>query len=220
MEDKKRKQPQRPYRNDGYSFGDEDTNEKTRLLGAENVAQLLMIDAYAHPHTWPLKSRATVRARKLAYRARDLSRQPFSATVAVVRNKLLGLFRDRETAKAERAIYINNWLGAVDPNLPLPLRQTRVAGDAALIAHSPKFYPGKITFIRAGKTGPVFPSDAANVWRRKTRQFELHTTMGDHRSMLGAHAPALAECISALLAPPKSEAVRQAVRMELQASLP
>jgi hypothetical protein len=179
-----------------------------------------MIDAYAHPHTWPLKSRATVRARKLAYRARDLSKQPLSATVAVVRKKLLGLFRDRETAKAERAVYVNNWLGAVNPDLPLPLRQTRIAGDAALIAHTPKYYPGKITFIRAGKTGPVFPSDAANVWRRKTRYFELHTTVGDHRSMLGTHAPALAERISTLIAPWKEETAHPPVGMALQASLP
>jgi len=220
VEEIKHRQKQGPYRIGGYSFGGVVAFEMARLLGPENVAQLLMIDAYAHPHTWPLKSRATVRARKLAYRVRDLSQQPFGATVAVVRRKLLNLFRDREARRAERAVYVNNWLGAVDPNLPLPLRQTRVAGDAALIAHSPKYYPGKITFIRAGKTGPVFPSDAANVWRRKTRHFELHTTLGDHRSMLSAHAPALAERISALLAPPKSEAVHHAVRMELQASLP
>jgi len=86
--------------------------------------------------------------------------------------------------------------------------------------HTPKYYPGKITFIRAGKTGPVFPSDAANVWRRKTRQFELHTTAGDHRSMLGVHAPALAERISALLAPRKDEPAHHPTGMKLQASLP
>jgi len=216
----KRRQPQGPYRIGGYSFGGVVALEMARLLGPENVAQLLMIDAYAHPHTWPLKTRATVRARKMAYRARDLSRQPFSATVAVVRRKFLNLFRDREARKAERAVYVNNWLGAVNPDLPLPLRQTRIAGDAALVAHTPKYYSGKIIFIRAGKTGPVFPSDAANVWRRKTRQFELHTTVGDHRSMLGAHAPALAERISTLLAPRKEVAAQPSAGMKLQASLP
>jgi len=216
----KRKQPKGPYRIGGYSFGGVVAFEMARLLGPDNVAQLLMIDAYAHPHTWPLKSRAMVRARKLAYRARDLSRQPLSATVSVIRKKLLDLLSNREARKAERAVYINNWLGAVDPNLPLPLRQTRVAGDAALIAHTPKYYPGKITFIRAGKTGPVFPSDAANVWRGKTHQFELHTTVGDHRSMLGTHAPALAERISALIAPRKEEPAHPPVGMALQASLP
>ena len=220
VEEIKRKQPQGPWRIGGYSFGGVVAFEMARLLGPENVAQLLMIDAYAHPHTWPLKSRATVRARKLACRARELSRQPLSATVAVVRRKLLGLFRDREARKAERAVYVNNWLGAVNPDLPLPLRQTRIAGDAALVAHTPKYYSGKITFIRAGKTGPVFPSDAANIWRRKTRQFELHTTVGDHRSMLGAHAPALAERISTLLAPRKEEAAHQPASMKLQTSLP
>ena len=220
VEEVRRRQPGGPYRIGGYSFGGVVAMEMARLLGPENVAQLLMIDAYAHPHTWPLKSRVTVRARKLACRTRELLRQPFGVAVAVIGKKLRGLLRDRETRKADRAVYVNNWLGAVDPNLPLALRQTRIAGDAALIAHTPKYYPGKITFIRAGKTGAVFPSDAANVWRRLARQFELHTTAGDHRSILGEHAPALAEQVSACLAPSKSERAHKSVRMELQASLP
>jgi acetoacetyl-CoA synthetase len=220
VEDIRRKQPRGPYRIGGYSFGGVVAMEMARLLGPENVAQLLMIDAYAHPHTWPLKSRVTVRARKLAYRARELSRQPLGVTAAVIGKKLVGLFRDREARKAERAVYINSWLGAVNPNLPLPLRQTRIAGDAALIAYTPHYYPGKVTFIRAGKTGPVFPSDAANVWRRLTGVFELHTALGDHRSILGEHAPALADRISACLAPAKTQSASKSVRMELQASLP
>jgi thioesterase domain-containing protein/acyl carrier protein len=220
IEEIRRKQPQGPYCIGGYSFGGVVAMEMARLLGPENVAQLLMIDAYAHPHTWPLKSRVTVRARRLARRARELSRQPFGVTTAVIGKKLLGLFRDRETRKAERAVYVNNWLGAVDPNLPLPLRRTRIAGDAALIAHTPRYYSGKITFIRAGKTGPVFPSDAANVWRRLAHRFELHTTMGDHRSILGEHAPALADRISACLAPSKGQPAHNPIGMELRASLP
>jgi acetoacetyl-CoA synthetase len=218
VEQIKQKQPQGPYCIGGYSFGGVVAFEMARLLGPDNVDKLLMIDAYAHPHTWPLKSRATVRTRKLAKRARELSRQPPSATLAVFRRKLLGLFRSREERKAERAAHVNSWLGAVDPNLPLPLRQTRIAGDAALIAHTPGYYPGKITFIRAGKTGPVFPSDAFNVWRRKARHFELHTTAGDHRSILGDHAPALAERISTCLAPPTVEQPRKTLHATFQPS--
>jgi thioesterase domain-containing protein/acyl carrier protein len=213
-----RRQPVGPYWIGGYSFGGVVALEMARLLGPENIAKLVMIDAFAHPMTWPIKSRATVRARKLVRRAREITRQPLHQTVAALRRKVLGLFRDRESRKVERAAYINSWLGAVNPNLPLPLRQTRIAGDAALIAYKPSRYPGKVTFIRAGKTGAVFPSDAANVWRRLTGTFELHTTAGDHRSILGEHAPALADRISACLAPPQP--ARGPVRMELQASLP
>jgi thioesterase domain-containing protein/acyl carrier protein len=216
----RRRQPVGPYHIGGYSFGGVVALEMARLLGPENVARLLMIDAYAHPRTWPIKSRVTVRARKLVRRAREIARQPLGQTASALHRKMFGALRDREARKAERAAYINSWLGAVDPNLPLPLRQTRVAGDAALIAYTPRAYPGKVTFIRAGKTGPVFPSDASNVWRRLTGGFELHTTQGDHRSILGEHAPALAECIAACLAPPKAERVRKPARMNLQASLP
>jgi thioesterase domain-containing protein/acyl carrier protein len=218
VEEIRRRQPVGPYCIGGYSFGGVVALEMARLLGAGNIAQLIMIDAFAHPRTWPLKSRATVRARKLIGRLREIAHQPPRRTVVALRRKVLGMFRNRQTRKAERAAYINSWLGAVDPNLPLALRQTRVAGDAALIAYTPRRYPGKVTFIRAGKTGPVFPSNAANVWKRLTGTFELHTTEGDHRSILGEHAPALAERISACLAPPQP--VRKPVRMEFQASLP
>jgi thioesterase domain-containing protein/acyl carrier protein len=220
VEEIRRRQPVGPYCIGGYSFGGVVALEMARLLGPQNVAQLLMIDAFAHPRTWPLKSRATVRARKLVRRLREIARQPMTKTVTALRRKALGMFRDRQTRKAERAAYMNSWLGAVNPNLPLPLRQTRVAGDAALIAYAPRPYPGKATFIRAGKTGPVFPSDAANVWRGLTGAFELHTTQGDHRSILGEHAPALAERISACLAPPVIQPERKPVRMEWRTSLP
>jgi acetoacetyl-CoA synthetase len=216
----RRRQPVGPYRIGGYSFGGVVALEMARLLGPENVARLVIIDAFAHPKTWPLKSRATVRARKLVCRAREYLRQPPARTAQALQRKLLGLFRDRAARKAERAAYINSWLGAVDPNLPLPLRQTRIAGDAALIAYTPQRYAGAITFIRAGRTGPVFPSDAANVWRRLTGGFELHTTEGDHRSILGEHAPALAERVSLCLAPSRAQSAPRPLAMELQASLP
>jgi len=215
----RRRQPTGPYRIGGYSFGGVVALEMARLLGPGNVARLVMIDAYAHPGTWPFKSRATVRARKLVRRARDIARQPLGQTASAFRRKLSGMFRDREARRAERAAYINNWLGAIDPSLPLPLRQTRIAGDAALIAYVPRFYPGRVTFIRAGKTGPVFPSDAANVWRRLSGTFELHTTEGDHRSILGAHAPALANRIAACLAPPETQLAHRPACMEMKASL-
>jgi len=183
------KQPQGPYYIGGYSFGGLVALEMARLLGPGDVGQLLMIDTYAHPHTWPLRTKAQVKARKLLSRARAFARRPVSETSAYLARR-----------RIDRATFINNWLGAVDPNLPLPLRQTRIAGDAALIAYTPQPYAGRATFIRAGKTGTVFPSDARNVWQRLIGNFEVQTTQGDHRSILIEHAPALAARIASNLA--------------------
>ncbi|HWA88803.1 MAG TPA: alpha/beta fold hydrolase [Rhizomicrobium sp.] len=191
------RQPDGPYYIGGYSFGGVVAMEMARLLGPENVARLVMIDAFAHPHTWPLKSKAKVRARKLLSRARAFARRPV--------HEARGFIQRRTT---DRATLVNNWLGAVDPNLPLPLRQTRIAGDAALIAYSPKPYRGRADFIRAARTGTVFPSDARNVYGKLIADFVLQTTQGDHRSILNEHAAELAKRVDALLsAPPRRAAI-------------
>ncbi len=188
----RRKQPQGPWTIGGYSFGGVVAMEMARLLEPENVAQLVMIDAYAHPNTWPLKTRLTVKTRKLLSRLRH---QSFREIASALTKKMFG-------PKTDRAAYVNNWLGAIDPNLPLALRQARIAGDAALIAYTPRPYAGLATFIRAAKTGTVFPSDARNVWGKLIGRLELQSTPGDHRSILGAHVGELAARVSQCLTTP------------------
>lgn len=183
------RQPNGPYLIGGYSFGGLVALEMARLLGPDNVARLVMIDAYAHPQTWPPTVRAAVRARKLAGRLKAMARHPVRETAALLKRRTM-----------DRAAYINSWLGAVSPDLPLPLRQTRIAGDAALIAYVPRPYGGRASFIRAGRTGAVFPANARRVWRHLVADLDLQTTPGDHRSILGAHAPALADRIATRLA--------------------
>lgn len=190
------KQPRGPYYIGGYSFGGVVAMEMARLLGPENVARLIMIDAFAHPHSWPLRTRAQVRARKLISRARAFARAPLREARAFVQRRT-----------TDRATYVNNWLGAIDPNLPVGLRRTRIAGDAALIAYAPKPYAGRASFVRAGRTGTVFPSNPRHVYRGLIAEFELQTTEGDHRSILTEHAPALAQKIDALLASPAERRV-------------
>jgi thioesterase domain-containing protein/acyl carrier protein len=191
----RRQQPQGPWAIGGYSFGGVVAMEMARLFAPENVAQLVMIDAYAHPNTWPLKTRVTVKARKLVSRLRH---QSFREIASALTKKIFG-------PKTDRAAYVNNWLGAIDPNLPFALRQARIAGDAALIAYTPRLYAGRATFIRAAKTGTVFPSDARNVWGKLIGRLELQSTPGDHRSILGAHVGELATRVSKTLATPASE---------------
>jgi acetoacetyl-CoA synthetase len=186
------KQPDGPYLIGGYSFGGLVALEMARLLGPENVAELLMIDAYAHPHTWPLRTRLSVRARKLARRVKHMSAREFASALT---KKFLG-------PKTDRATQVNNWLGEVNPNLPLPLKRTRIAGDTALIAYTPCAYAGRATFIRAGKTGAVFPPSARNVWRGLIKDIEIQTTRGDHGSMLKDHVGELAVRVSEILNTP------------------
>ena len=183
------KQPEGPYLLGGYSFGGLVALEMARLLGKGNVAELLMIDAFAHPHTWPFETRVMVRARKLARRLRHMTPREFASA-------LKKKFFDPKT---DRATTVNNWLGEVNPNLPLPLKEARIAGDTALIAYTPRPYAGRATFIRAGKTGAVFPPSARNVWRGLIADLGIQTTKGDHGSILKEHVGELAGRVSLCL---------------------
>ncbi|MEI9933190.1 MAG: alpha/beta fold hydrolase [Rhizomicrobium sp.] len=214
-------QPIGPYLIGGYSFGGVVALEVARRLGPQNVARLVMLDSFAHPQTWPPKSRLQTRARKLAVQMKHRLKQPPQDTLALLGNKLRKLVTQQtaEEKAADRAEYVNSWLGAVRPDLPLPLRKARIAGDAALLAFRPRYYPGKIFFLRAGKTGPVFPSDARNIWRGLVKEMELHTLKGDHRSIIGDDAATTAAQISACLLPKKPVIIENA-RHDLMPPLP
>ena len=204
-------QPQGPYLIGGYSFGGVVALEVARRLGPENVAKLVMLDSFAHPQTWAMKSRLQTRTRKMAVQAKHRLKQPPRDTLAFLASKLRRLVTHRTAQEkvAERAVHINNWLGAVNPDLPLPLRQTRIAGDAALLSFKPSYYPGKITFLRAGTTGPVFPSDARNIWRKLVKEMELHTLKGDHRSILIEDVATTAAKVTECLAPKAQKATER-----------
>jgi hypothetical protein len=62
----------------------------------------------------------------------------------------------------------------------------------------PRFYPGKIEFVRAA-IPTDFPADPTPVWSRLARQFALHSVPGDHLGMMTTHFAGLASIISALV---------------------
>jgi hypothetical protein len=144
-----------------------------------------------------------VKARKLAVQLKHRIKQPPRETLVFIAGTLRKLVTRRSTEQqaAERAAYVNNWLGAVNPDLPLPLRQTRIAGDAALLAFKTTYYPGKITFLRAGTTGPVFPRNVRNIWCKLVKDMDLHTLKGNHRSILIEDVATTAAKVSECLAP-------------------
>ncbi len=198
----KERQPQGPYFIGGYSFGGCIAVEVARRLGAENIAELLLIDAFANPRTWPRQVQLQVKSRRLLKQLRARAKQGPRENIALVGKKIRWLLarRTNEERAAERANYINNWLGAVDPNLPLPLRQTRVASDQALFNFRPSAYAGRVTFLRASRPGAVFPASPRAVYGKLFGEIELHTIDGDHQSILAENAPLLAARISACLA--------------------
>jgi acetoacetyl-CoA synthetase len=202
--------PHGPYRLAGYSFGGVVAVEMARRLSPENVDKLILLDSFAHPQTWPSASRLQVSLAKLARRLFDMKRLTLRQLMAsVVRVAGRSVVRRGQKEKAsERTTSLKNWLGTISPDLPLPLRETRIAADAALVAYWPQYYPGAVTFLRAGITSDVFPSNPRAVWRRLVGEMTVCTVEGSHRSIVGEHAAGTAKAISASIAPPRKGAGR------------
>jgi acetoacetyl-CoA synthetase len=191
-------QPAGPYLLGGYSFGGLVALEMARLLEPRNVALLCMVDAFAHPRTWPFASRTIVRGRRLQARLELFLRQPVRETAAFLMQRA-GLAAP--TPQGMRvAGQPRRWLGEIDSSLPLPLRQVRDAAVTALMNYRPQAYGGKITFLKAATTDAVFPPNARAIWRPLASELELHMVHGDHASVIGAQAQSAAHCLSLCLA--------------------
>ncbi len=145
-------QPHGPYFLVGFSLGGLVTLEMSRQLVAvgEQVALLAMLDSY--PHYTKLS---------WSQRARLATRQAWRRVAARLA-----------------------WLGVKPPFqtvievAPSPaLQHFRESAYRALEQYEPRFYPGKVNFVRAA-IPTDFPADPAAVWSHLAQDFELTDRTG------------------------------------------
>lgn len=175
-------QPHGPYVLIGYSFGGLVALEMAQQLSknGETIALLVMIDAYPHRVHLPFELRVRVVTR-LARRfvARMLHRVGFPA-------------RPSEYPEADRP----------DTTKPGP-KFASIEGLAcrkniqALKRYQPRYYKGKINFIRAAESGSDFPDDPTRVWARLADEFVAETARGTHWGIITTHCSSLADIVSA-----------------------
>jgi acetoacetyl-CoA synthetase len=163
-------QPHGPYLLVGFSLGGLVTLEMAQQLIAsgEKVALLAMLDSYPHSSRLSRGQRARLSARQTW---RSLARRL-------------------------------RWLGVPPPfetivEAPRSEAQLRFRDSSyrSLENYEPRFYPGKIKFVRAA-VPTDFPADPIAVWSGLARQFELKTVPGDHLGMMTTHFDSLASAIS------------------------
>ncbi|HLY04947.1 MAG TPA: alpha/beta fold hydrolase [Rhizomicrobium sp.] len=181
-------QPSGPYRLCGYSFGGLIAMEIARRLKAQgrSIAALILMDAYAHPRTWPVLSRVKMKLRRSLHL---FVRSP---------GEILGRVFRRAKDQSE-SMRLHEWLLDQNPSLPLPLLRVREAGGAALSAYRPKPYAGRIMFLRAKKRDAEFPDDPKRIWRRLALDIAFRTIPGGHRTIVTQHAETAAAAITACL---------------------
>jgi len=92
----------------------------------------------------------------------------------------------------------------IDAGLPLAVRRVIECGESAWARYQPQFYPGKITFLKAG-TSVRYPKNPGRIWRKLVGDLEVHTVPGEHLELVGMHAERLARrlslCVEGALGP-------------------
>jgi acetoacetyl-CoA synthetase len=193
-------QPHGPYLIAGYSFGGLVAVEMGRLLQQQGqvVSDLLFIDSYAHPRTWPWLSRVEVRWRRFKHRAGLIARHPVREGLSYARLTIMQVkarFR-RHRSRADSAV---NWLGDQTRSLTPTLRLVHAAGEMALDAYVPRPYTGNILFLKAESPDPHFPARPNRIWEPLVKGMAVHTVKGNHYSVVSDHVSSIATQISLCL---------------------
>jgi thioesterase domain-containing protein len=168
----KKLQPRGPYILVGYSLGGLVVLEMAQRLLAhgEKVALVAMLDAYPH-----------IRYLSLAQRVRLIARQG--------RRGLHSLGNLSGSAPYQPPAGVS---------LTPAMQRVRDSAYLALTRYRPRFYPGKIKFVRA-EISSAFPDNAAAVWAPLAEEFNVETVPGDHLGMIATHYESLASLLSRYL---------------------
>jgi acetoacetyl-CoA synthetase len=180
-------QPHGPYLLAGYSLGGLVALEMAQQLKAsgEEVALLAMLDAYPDIRYLSLTQRVRLVARLTTRRAATAMNLPVNEAFSLI---LRPSRRRSLTPRVSYQLPVNVALS------PAVLR-ARECAYLALTRYRPRFYQGKINFVRA-EILTDFPSDPAAVWSHLAGKFEVKTVPGDHLEIMSIHYEKLASAIS------------------------
>jgi len=180
LEEIKRLQSRGPYFLAGYSMGGLVALEIARTLIAkrEDVGLLVMIDSYPH---W----RRLARGQQWRVLRQRVARRALAA-------------RERLTQSLRRKRDSGDQRSAVEAPITKAMRRVAKCSYLALRRYQPRFYEGKVQFMRA-KVVTIFPEDPAAVWGPLLGQLEIETVPGDHHELLTTHVGSLAASLSRLL---------------------
>jgi len=163
-------QPHGPYFLIGFSLGGLVTLEMAQQLIAqgEQIGLLAMLDSYPYMSYLSLGQRTRLTTR-LAWRW------------AASKLSWLGVSPPYRTE-------------VESPATPA-MQRFRESDRLALERYQPRFYPGKINFVRA-QTVTDFPANPAAVWSGLAQHFEVESVPGDHLGIMTTHFEALASVLS------------------------
>jgi thioesterase domain-containing protein len=171
----RRLQAHGPYFLIGYSFGGLLTLEIAQRLRAagETIALLALVDSYPDKSQISAAQRALLSFQLTKRRAWSLMR----STPGSIPPENAGDIRVATQRVTQRM---------------------RECADLALRRYRPRFYPGRVKFVKA-ETSTYFPDDPTAVWAHLAEQLDVVTVPGDHVGMLTAQCGTLASVLSRFL---------------------
>jgi acetoacetyl-CoA synthetase len=180
-------QPHGPYLLVGYSLGGLVTLEMARQLNAagETVALLAMLDSYP-------EIRYLSFAQRVRLLARLATRRASSAMTLPIGDALSLMVRPSRRRSLTPTV---SYQPPADVSLSPAMQRVRQSAYLALTRYQPRFYPGRIKFVRAAIPSD-FPADPSPVWAHLADKFEVETVPGDHLGIITTHYELLASAIS------------------------
>ena len=179
----------------GYSFGGLVALEMAQRLFADGkrLALLILVDAYPHPRYLSPGQRLRLMLRRTRRHISEMAeRSPRDAISYFLR----GLKRRLPLAKGR-----NRDAPSLETSRLSFAQTTRHVQERAYVAYGryrPRFYPGKIKFVRAG-VGSYFPDDPAAVWGKLTGEIECETVTGGHLEIVTTDFQGLAAVLTGYL---------------------
>lgn len=195
LEAMKELQPRGPYALIGYSFGGLVMMEIAHRLreNGEEIALLEMIETYPHNSLLPLTQRLALFAERAKRHVQTLARLP-------MRKKIGYLTNHHERVHASW----NHGSESKPPENGLPegpaLDRYDHGGMLALMRYRPRFYKGKMNFVKAARISSSFPDDPNAIWSGLAEKFEIVSVTGDHFSMVTTECQDLASVLTRHLA--------------------
>jgi acetoacetyl-CoA synthetase len=185
-------QPRGPYMLAGYSFGGVVAFEMAHQLAdaGADIALLVLMDSYTHMLNWPRAVRMAVWRSRIANRIAVAMRISIWQTLDYYRRRARDIHRNLR--KYGRVL---GPLGFQSKELSPAVQRVIECCDAAWIAYRPRFYPGRITFLKAG-VNVRFPKNPKAIWGGLARELVIHTVPGEHVELVGPKVERLAQRLS------------------------
>jgi acetoacetyl-CoA synthetase len=186
-------QPRGPYMLAGYSFGGVVAFEMAHQLvdAGQEVALLVLLDSYTHLFNWPAAVHRQVWRGRIAHGITLAARVPIRQTIGYCISRSKDVCRNlREHGRAIGPLGVQR-----EHQRPPEVQRVFECCAAAWIAYRPRFYPGKITFLKAGRN-VRFPKDPRAIWGNLARQVVIHTVPGEHVELVGPKVDGLAQRLS------------------------